>query len=257
MAKIKFTEELLNQPIVSKVNKNLANNESDEDEDAQPSAVAFNESKETFDDMAKKEADFIKKQDKLAKKNKNLIQMRNLIQKKESAQRKSELNETKHNKSKEQIKMEKLKAFDEQLKQMEVKAARNRANPGYEEDDNLEELDLGFLESIENEPRQKNTKKIFKDEDFTKPTNHQKYDAKRDDYVEIEKQKSTSKVSKLKLLRQAKNKTERIKQSGILIEKLNVMGTKTSNGITINKANGTKPSTKNTKLAKLRSKLLK
>ncbi|CAI8509958.1 hypothetical protein ACO0OL_000125 [Hanseniaspora opuntiae] len=254
MAKITFTEELLNKPIIPKYNKNLEQSESDDD--AEPAALNFGESKEAFDKLTKEQESYLKKQDKITKKNKNLIQMRNLIQKKESEQRKAELNESKNDKSKEQLKMEKLKAFDEQLKQMEAKAARNRTKTGFEEDENLEELDLGFLESIESEPKQTNTKKIFKDEDF-KPKTHQKYDAKRDDYVEIEKQKNTSRVSKLKLLRQAKNKTERVKQNGILIEKLSVMGTKTNNGITINKANGVKPTVKNTKLAKLRSKLLK
>ncbi|CAI8509327.1 unnamed protein product [Hanseniaspora opuntiae] len=222
MAKITFTEELLNKPIIPKYNKNLEQSESNDD--AEPAALNFGESKEAFDKLTKEQESYLKKQDKITKKNKNLIQMRNLIQKKESEQRKAELNESKNEKSKEQLKMEKLRAFDEQLKQMEAKAARNRTKTGFEEDENLEELDLGFLE---------------------------------DDYVEIEKQKNTSRVSKLKLLRQAKNKTERVKQNGILIEKLSVMGTKTNNGITINKANGVKPTVKNTKLAKLRSKLLK
>lgn len=153
MAKITFTEELLNKPIIPKYNKNLEQSESDDD--AEPAALNFGESKEAFDKLTKEQESYLKKQDKITKKNKNLIQMRNLIQKKESEQRKAELNESKNEKSKEQLKMEKLRAFDEQLKQMEAKAARNRTKTGFEEDENLEELDLGFLESIESEPKQK------------------------------------------------------------------------------------------------------
>ncbi|XBW38588.1 hypothetical protein QEN19_004177 [Hanseniaspora menglaensis] len=242
MAKIKFTEEILNQPLPEpKIKKGIVESDSD-DEDAAPTADSFKHSEEAYETIQKEQDLFNKKQEKLAKKNKHLLQLRNKKQREESQKI-----EHKEDDIKKEITIDKLKAFEQQLIDMQQKTDRNRklaVNDDNEEE--LEELDLDFLESVaETAKTAKPKKTIFKDEDNTN-VSRTKYDSKRDDYIQQENVKETNKVSKLKLLREAKNKTQRIKSNGILIEKLKPATTSTG-----------KQAMKNTKLSKLRSKLMK
>ncbi|KAL6926193.1 hypothetical protein ACO0SA_004774 [Hanseniaspora valbyensis] len=262
MAKITFTDELLNQPLPEPIYKKdtLSNKKIEEEEDdyeAPPTASSFKQSEQDFESVQREQESFNKKQQKLAKKNKNLQQLRNKKQKEQSKQQEKE--ENIEDNVKEKISIDKLKAFEQQLINMQQKTERNRKlgkNGEEEEEEELEELDMDFLESIsENTKSQsissiKPKKTVFQDKDVQQNILKQaKYDNKRDDYIQQESAKQTNKVSKLRALRDAKNKTQRIKQNGILIEKLSAAKTST--------ANAGRQSMKNTKLSKLRNKLLK
>ena len=272
MAKITFTDELLNQPLPEPIYKKdtLSNKklEDDDDDEAPPTASSFKQSEQDFESIQREQELFNKKQQKLAKKNKNLQQLRNKKQKEQSKQQEKEKEEKENIEDKnvkEKISIDKLKAFEQQLINMQQKTERNRRlgknGEEEEEEEELEELDMDFLESIsENtKPNSKSQsissvkpkKIIFKDEENIQQniSKQAKYDNKRDDYIQQESIKQTNKVSKLRALRDAKNKTQRIKQNGILIEKLSAAKTST--------ANAGRQSMKNTKLSKLRNKLLK
>ncbi|OBA28295.1 hypothetical protein HANVADRAFT_51615, partial [Hanseniaspora valbyensis NRRL Y-1626] len=268
MAKITFTDELLNQPLPEPIYKKdiLSNKKLEEDDDeAPPTASSFKQSEQDFESIQRKQELFNKKQQKLAKKNKNLQQLRNKKQKEQSKQQEKENEETENIEDKnikEKISIDKLKAFEQQLISMQQKTERNRrlGKNGAEEEEELEELDMDFLESISDDTKSnsksqsissvKPKKTIFKDEENIQQNlpKQAKYDNKRDDYIQQESIKQTNKVSKLRALRDAKNKTQRIKQNDILIEKLSA--TKTSS------TNAGRQTMKNTKLSKLRNKLL-
>lgn len=247
-----FNDELLKQPLPEPKYKNEVVLASDDEENDAPSASTFKQSEQDFKLSQQDQDSFNKKQEKLQKKNQNLQQLRNK-QQKETSKKQKEISK-KHketskkqqeNTNKNEITLNKLKAFEQQLIKMQEKSDKNRNLALDEEEEEIEELDSAFLESLsaETEPvvvsSAKAKKTVFKDEENTRPN----YSSIRDDYNQQEASKKTTRVSKLKQLREAKNKTQRVKTNGVLIEK-------------VSSTTG-RQAIKNSKLENLRKRLLK
>lgn len=238
MAKIVFNDEMLKQPLPEPIYKKEAVLTSDDEDNDAPSASTFKQSEQDFKLSQEDQDKFNKKQEKLLKKNQNLLQLRNRKQK--------EISKKQHeNTNKNDFTLNKLKAFEQQLIKMQEKSDKNRKIGLGEEEEEIEELDSAFLESLsaQTEPvvdsSIKAKKTVFRDEESIRPN----YNSNRDDYNQQESFKKTNKVSKLKQLREAKNKTQRVKTNGILLEKVS-----TTTG---------RQAIKNKKLENLRKRLLK